>query len=156
MSATCDMPVKVPRYAALPIFQWDHKHRFTSCLRYERDHPHYLRQEVKTGWRRFSWHCGRSTGLLIYHTHFQTLLFTLLPVINMVYDAARAPSSSLSGQSDQRFANPDGPNDKGLDLANLAKQARAAFAIIEMWQQQTKSVPAGYLRWYDHIKNPTS
>lgn len=56
----------------------------------------------------------------------------------MVYDAARAPSSSLRGQYDQRFANPDGPNDKGLDLANLAKQARAAFAIIEMWQQQTK------------------
>lgn len=58
------------------------------------------------------------------------------------------PSLSLSARSSQQsnaFANPEGQNGN-LDLINLAKEARGAFAIIELWQRQPRCVPEKCLR----------
>ena len=62
--------------------------------------------------------------------------FAPFPATDMLDRDPSVPSLSLSGQSNQQsnvFANPEDQNDN-LDLANLTKQARDAFAIIELCQ----------------------
>lgn len=57
------------------------------------------------------------------------------------------PAFSPDGKS-TAFANPE-DNSHNLDVVDLAKQAREAFAITELWQERTRCVPENF---YSHLK----